>query len=125
MTAPSTLPRLVDMIEAIDRIRDVIADVSLESFEASWQMQWVSSEHPRSTETEDVSGRGSPDLGSSISRTRRQLAVVFVKSSNWVCARPLESSARRGRRSSGPQCRRGALEGALQDPRRQANRLER
>ena len=41
MTAPSTLPRLVDMIEAIDRIRDVTADVSLESFEASWQMQWL------------------------------------------------------------------------------------
>jgi len=41
MTAPSTLPRLVDMIEAIDRIRDVTADVSLDSFEASWQMQWL------------------------------------------------------------------------------------
>jgi uncharacterized protein with HEPN domain len=35
------LPCLVDMIEAIDRIRDVIADVSLESFEATWRMQWL------------------------------------------------------------------------------------
>jgi len=34
MTAPSTLPRLVDMIEAIDRIHDVIANALLDSFEA-------------------------------------------------------------------------------------------
>jgi hypothetical protein len=31
MIAPSTWPRLVDMIEAIDHLRDVIADVQLES----------------------------------------------------------------------------------------------
>ena len=41
MTAPSTLPRLVEMIEAIDHIRDVIADVPLESCEARWPMQWL------------------------------------------------------------------------------------
>jgi uncharacterized protein with HEPN domain len=41
MAALSMMPRLLDMIEAMERVRNVIADVPLESFEANWQMQWL------------------------------------------------------------------------------------
>jgi uncharacterized protein with HEPN domain len=33
--------RLTDMIEAIERIRLVVADSTLEEFESSWQRQWL------------------------------------------------------------------------------------
>jgi uncharacterized protein with HEPN domain len=32
---------LTDIIEAIDRIRVVVGDISLEAFEADWQRQWL------------------------------------------------------------------------------------
>jgi uncharacterized protein with HEPN domain len=34
-------PRLLDIIEAIERIRFVLEDVSLESFEVDWQKRWL------------------------------------------------------------------------------------
>ncbi len=34
-------PRLVDMIEAIERIREVLADSPLEAFEADWRGKWL------------------------------------------------------------------------------------
>ena len=34
-------PRLVDIIGAIERIRSVITDVTLDAFEADWQKQWL------------------------------------------------------------------------------------
>lgn len=41
MTARSLVPRLTDVIEAIERIRDVLADMPLEDFEADWRRQWL------------------------------------------------------------------------------------
>ena len=76
---PSTSPRLVDIIEAIDRIRDVIADVPLESFEASWQMQWlvergieIISEVSRHL-SDELKARH-PDISMAKSRRHRQYA---------------------------------------------------
>ena len=41
MTAHSLIPRLTDIIEAIERVNGVLADVSLEAFESDWQRQWL------------------------------------------------------------------------------------
>jgi uncharacterized protein with HEPN domain len=32
---------LTDIVEAIERIRGVLGDMSLEAFEADWQRQWI------------------------------------------------------------------------------------
>jgi uncharacterized protein with HEPN domain len=34
-------PRLTDIIEAIERIRHVLRDVSLETFERDWEKRWL------------------------------------------------------------------------------------
>jgi uncharacterized protein with HEPN domain len=34
-------PRLADIVEAIERIRRVLAGVSLETFEQSWEKRWL------------------------------------------------------------------------------------
>jgi uncharacterized protein with HEPN domain len=39
--ARSLIPRLTDIIEAIERIRGVVRDTSLEVFENDWQRQWL------------------------------------------------------------------------------------
>jgi uncharacterized protein with HEPN domain len=39
--ARSLIPRLSDMIEAIERVNAVLADVSLDAFENDWQRQWL------------------------------------------------------------------------------------
>jgi uncharacterized protein with HEPN domain len=41
VAARSFIPRLRDIAEAIERIRGVLGDVSLETFEADWQKQWL------------------------------------------------------------------------------------
>jgi uncharacterized protein with HEPN domain len=41
VTARSLIPRLTDIIEAIERVHGVLADVSLEAFENDWQRQWL------------------------------------------------------------------------------------
>lgn len=41
MPARSFVPRLMDMIEAIERIRDVTASSSLDAFEADWAKRWL------------------------------------------------------------------------------------
>ena len=41
MAVRSLIPRLTDMIEAIERVRDLLADLSLDAFEADWQRQWL------------------------------------------------------------------------------------
>lgn len=41
MATHSLIPRLTDMIEAIARIRSVIAETSLEAFETDWQKRWL------------------------------------------------------------------------------------
>ena len=41
MTIKSHLLRLTDIVQAIERIRAVIAGVTLEQFEVDWQMQWT------------------------------------------------------------------------------------
>jgi uncharacterized protein with HEPN domain len=33
--------RLVDLIEAAERVREVLGDLSLETFEADWQLHWL------------------------------------------------------------------------------------
>jgi uncharacterized protein with HEPN domain len=35
------IPRLTDIVEAIDRIHSVLRDTPLEAFEADWQKQWL------------------------------------------------------------------------------------
>jgi uncharacterized protein with HEPN domain len=37
----SPIPRLTDIVEAIERVRELLADVPLEAFEADWQSQWL------------------------------------------------------------------------------------
>ncbi len=37
----SLVPRLTDMIEAIERVRGIVGAVSLEVFEQDWQRQWM------------------------------------------------------------------------------------
>lgn len=41
MVARSLIPRLTDIIEAIERVNAVLADVSLEAFENDWQRRWL------------------------------------------------------------------------------------
>ena len=41
MIARSLIPRLADIIEAIERINVILADVSLDAFENDWQRQWL------------------------------------------------------------------------------------
>jgi uncharacterized protein with HEPN domain len=41
VVARSLIPRLTDIIEAIERVNGVLADVSLEAFENDWQRQWL------------------------------------------------------------------------------------
>ena len=41
MSARSLIPRLTDIVEAIERVRDVLGDVPLEAFEADWRKQWL------------------------------------------------------------------------------------
>jgi uncharacterized protein with HEPN domain len=39
--ARSLIPRLTDIVEAIERVNGVLANVSLEAFENDWQRQWL------------------------------------------------------------------------------------
>jgi len=41
MAERSAIPRLTDIIEAIEHIRSAIADLSLDAFEADWQKRWL------------------------------------------------------------------------------------
>jgi uncharacterized protein with HEPN domain len=41
MVARSLVPRLTDIVEAIERIQDVLKNISLEAFETDWQRQWL------------------------------------------------------------------------------------
>jgi uncharacterized protein with HEPN domain len=41
VSARSLVPRLTDIIEAIERIRGVLEAISLETFENDWQRQWL------------------------------------------------------------------------------------
>ncbi len=41
MTERSAIPRLHDIIEAIERVRSQIDGVTLEAFEANWLRRWV------------------------------------------------------------------------------------
>jgi uncharacterized protein with HEPN domain len=37
----SLVPRLLDMVEAIERVREVTASVSLDEFEQDWAKRWL------------------------------------------------------------------------------------
>ena len=41
MAARSLIPRLTDIIEAIERIHSVLVDMPLDAFETDWQRQWL------------------------------------------------------------------------------------
>ena len=41
MVARSLVPRLTDIVEAIERIHDVLENISLQAFETDWQRQWL------------------------------------------------------------------------------------
>ena len=41
MAARSVIPRLTDIIEAIERIHAVLGDMPLDVFETDWQRQWL------------------------------------------------------------------------------------
>jgi uncharacterized protein with HEPN domain len=41
MRARSPVPRLSDMMEAIERIKATTVDMSLEDFEADWRSRWL------------------------------------------------------------------------------------
>ncbi|HUO05780.1 MAG TPA: HepT-like ribonuclease domain-containing protein [Candidatus Binataceae bacterium] len=41
MAARSAVPHLEDIIEAIERVREALGDLSLEQFESDWRRQWL------------------------------------------------------------------------------------
>ena len=41
MVARSLVPRLTDIVEAIERIHGVLENISLEAFATDWQRQWL------------------------------------------------------------------------------------
>jgi uncharacterized protein with HEPN domain len=41
MVARSLIPRLTDIVEAIERINGVLENISLETFETDWRRQWL------------------------------------------------------------------------------------
>lgn len=41
MASRSVLPRLFDIVEAIERVRQVLGDLTLEAFEADWEKRWL------------------------------------------------------------------------------------
>jgi uncharacterized protein with HEPN domain len=41
MTERSSLPRLADIVEAIEHIGSVMAGLTLDAFEADWQKRWL------------------------------------------------------------------------------------
>ena len=41
MVARSLIPRLTDIVEAIERIHGVLENISLEAFATDWQRQWL------------------------------------------------------------------------------------
>jgi uncharacterized protein with HEPN domain len=41
VSAHSLIPRLTDIIDAIERVRGVVKDTPLDAFEADWQRQWL------------------------------------------------------------------------------------
>ncbi|MBM3552393.1 MAG: DUF86 domain-containing protein [Alphaproteobacteria bacterium] len=41
MSSRSAALRLLDIIDAIERIHAVLADISLEAYETDWQRQWL------------------------------------------------------------------------------------
>ena len=41
MAYRSPVPRLMDIVEAIERIRVVLGDMSFQAFEADWQKRWL------------------------------------------------------------------------------------
>ena len=41
MPARSNIARLTDIVEAIERVRGILADMTLEAFEADWQRRWL------------------------------------------------------------------------------------
>lgn len=41
MSAASAIPRLMDMIEAIERVRSVVANTELNAFEQDWEKRWL------------------------------------------------------------------------------------
>jgi uncharacterized protein with HEPN domain len=41
MVARSLVPRLTDIVEAIERIDSVLENISLQEFEADWQRKWL------------------------------------------------------------------------------------
>jgi uncharacterized protein with HEPN domain len=41
MAASSLIPRLIDIIEAIENIRGEMAGITLDAFEADWRKRWL------------------------------------------------------------------------------------
>ena len=41
MVARSLVPRLTDIVEAIERFNGVLENISLQAFETDWQRQWL------------------------------------------------------------------------------------
>jgi uncharacterized protein with HEPN domain len=41
MAVPSAIPRLRDIVEAIEHIRSIMGGISLDAFEADWQKRWL------------------------------------------------------------------------------------
>jgi len=41
MAAPSPIPRLTDIVEAIEHIRSEMAGVTIDAFEADWRKRWL------------------------------------------------------------------------------------
>lgn len=41
MTARSILPRLTDIVEAIGRVRHILRNTPLDTFENDWERQWL------------------------------------------------------------------------------------
>jgi uncharacterized protein with HEPN domain len=41
MAPRSLIPRLTDIVEAIERVRQVVGDLDLDAFESNWEKRWL------------------------------------------------------------------------------------
>ena len=58
MADASPIPRLTDIVEAIERTRSEMVDISLDTFEGDWRKQWLVE---RGVEIISEAGRHLPD----------------------------------------------------------------
>jgi uncharacterized protein with HEPN domain len=107
MAQGNLLPWLTDIVEAIERIRNVAGDMTLEAFEADWEKQWVvergieivseASRHlPSETKARypEIPWRNVADIGNVLRHAYRHVAPPVMWRLLQVHLPPLERACR-------------------------------